>query len=129
MKACPPKFCTKSAFESQLQNFAQNSIWIHNSPNWYRNDRNRVNFSQNQTPLNLELRREINYHFSEGLSKLIIVRNYYWYFCHVSHPVAHFIIVFTCMERQRNYPCWHFNFVEFGVTMRSVDDVEFEGHK
>ncbi|CAJ2635151.1 unnamed protein product [Trifolium pratense] len=60
-----PKFCKKSAFESQLQNFAYNSIWIHNSPNGYRNDRNRVRFPQNQTPLNLELQREINYRFSE----------------------------------------------------------------
>jgi hypothetical protein len=38
---------------------------INNSPNWYQNDRNRVNFPQNQTPLNLELHREINCRFSE----------------------------------------------------------------
>jgi hypothetical protein len=30
---------------------------INNSPNWYQDDRNRVNFSHYQIPLNLELHK------------------------------------------------------------------------
>ena len=53
------------ASEPQLQSFAQNSSLINNSPKWYQNYRNRDNFPHNQTPLNLELHREINCRFSE----------------------------------------------------------------
>jgi hypothetical protein len=42
----------------------------------YQNDRNRVNFPHNQIPLNLELQKEINYHFSEiGGVKFRFIQN------------------------------------------------------
>jgi hypothetical protein len=64
------------SFEVEAQKQADTSILINNSPNWYQNDRNRVNFSQNQTPLNLKLHREINCHFSEiGGVKFQFIQN------------------------------------------------------
>jgi hypothetical protein len=66
----------KFASEPQLQSFAHNSSLINNSPNWYQNDCNRVNFPQNQTPLNLELHRVINCRFSEiGEVKFRFIQN------------------------------------------------------
>jgi hypothetical protein len=53
------------SFEVDAQKQAGTSILINNSPNWYQNDRNRVNFLHNQIPLNLELHKEINYRFSK----------------------------------------------------------------
>jgi hypothetical protein len=64
------------ASEPQLQSFTHNSILINNSPNRYQNDCNRVNFPQNQTPLNLELHKESNYRFSEiGEIKFQFIQN------------------------------------------------------